>query len=282
MALPDFVIIGAMKCGTSTLAAQLGAQPGVFMTTPKEPQFFSDDEVHARGLDWYASLFDGAGDRLKGEASTHYTKLPTYPHTVARMKRALPAPRLVYMVRDPLARAVSQYIHEWSEGRMSGDPARMFLRHPHLVDYGRYAMQIAPFVDAFGAEAICLTSLERLTGQPSAELARIGAHIGLRDRAVWHEDIAPQNVSTQRVRKFPLHDLLVTNPVATRLRRALVPASVRARIRQARSLGTRPELPDALVEDLRGIYAEDLGALAGLFPGVELGFEDAYRSVRAT
>jgi hypothetical protein len=57
---------------------------------------------------------------------------------------------------------------------------------------------------------------------------------------------------------------------------------VRARIRQARSLGTRPELPDALVEDLRGIYAEDLGALAGLFPGVELGFEDAYRSVRAT
>ena len=84
--LPDFLIIGAMKSGTSTLQAQLAVQPGLFMTTPKEPNFFSDDDIYAKGIDWYRSLFDAAaaGD-LKGEASTHYTKLPDYPDTVTRL-----------------------------------------------------------------------------------------------------------------------------------------------------------------------------------------------------
>ena len=78
MGLPDFLIIGAMKCGTSTLQAQLARQPGVFMSTPKEPNYFSDDEVHAQGQARYEGLFSGAAEGdLTGEASTHYTKLPT-------------------------------------------------------------------------------------------------------------------------------------------------------------------------------------------------------------
>ena len=118
MTLPDFIIIGAMKCGTSTLQAQLAAQPGVFMTTPKEPNFFSDDDIFEKGMAWYSALFDGAapGD-LKGEASTHYTKLPNYPDTVSRLKQAYDEagadyPKLVYMIRNPLERAISHYMHE--------------------------------------------------------------------------------------------------------------------------------------------------------------------------
>ena len=104
-----------MKCGTSTLQAQLAAQPGIFMTTPKEPNYFSDDPVYARGAAWYRGLFDGAapGD-LTGEASTHYTKLPTYPETLARMTAVVPAARLIYILRDPVERAVSHYLHERS------------------------------------------------------------------------------------------------------------------------------------------------------------------------
>jgi hypothetical protein len=60
MGLPDFLIVGAMKSGTTTLAAQIGAQKGLFITTPKEPNFFSDDPVYAQGLDWYRSLFEPA------------------------------------------------------------------------------------------------------------------------------------------------------------------------------------------------------------------------------
>ncbi len=142
---PDFIIIGAMKCGTSTLAAQLAAQPGVFMTTPKEPNFFSDDDVFARGPDWYASLFaDAAPGDLKGEASTHYTKLPDYPDCAARLHAALPQARLIYLTRDPVERLISHYIHEWTMRSIDCDVEEAIARHPELISYGRYEDQLAP------------------------------------------------------------------------------------------------------------------------------------------
>ena len=154
MPLPDFIIIGAMKCATSTLAAQLGLQDGVFITTPKEPNFFSDDPVHDRGLGWYSSLFDAAasGD-LKGEASTHYTKLATHPDAAARMAAVLENPRLVYLIRDPVARLVSHYMHEWSMGMIRGPLDAALDHHPELVDYGLYARQTRPLRDAFRGRA---------------------------------------------------------------------------------------------------------------------------------
>ncbi len=266
-AVPDFLIIGAMKCGTSTLQAQLAVQRSIFMTTPKEPNFFSDDDIFAQGQDWYGALFAGAapGD-LKGEASTHYTKLPTHPDTVARLSAAVPAPRLIYVIRDPVARAVSHYIHEWSEGRMGRDPVAAFDQHRELVDYGRYAMQLAPYIAAFGAAAILLTSLEQLRADPDGELARIGAHIGAQHPLIWDHNQQAQNVSAERVRRLPLHGLLVDNPVATALRRTLVPKSIRERIRKTRTHGERPELPTTLRAELEAVFLEDRALMADIFP----------------
>ncbi len=58
---PDFIVIGAMKSATTTLHEQLARQPGLFMSRPKEPNFFSDNENYARGWGWYSSLFRAAG-----------------------------------------------------------------------------------------------------------------------------------------------------------------------------------------------------------------------------
>lgn len=267
MGKPDFIVIGAMKCGTSTLAKQLELQRGVFMTTPKEPNFFSDDAIFAQGPGWYAALFDGAapGD-LKGEASTHYTKLPTYPQTVARMQAALPALRLVYMIRNPMERAVSHYIHEWSEGRLGEDADAAFASSPEIVDYGRYGMQIAPFVEAYGRAAIHLTSLEQIKADPQGEFAAICAHLGMPEGALWIEDLPAQNVSAERIRKLPLHGLLVDNPVATALRRVLIPKALRSWVREGRTVRTRPEIPQALQVQMRGIFLEDRARLAAFFP----------------
>ena len=71
---PDFMIIGAMKSGTTTLYHYIGMHPGVFMCFPKEPMFFSRDEVYARGLDWYFSLFrEAREDQICGEANATLT-----------------------------------------------------------------------------------------------------------------------------------------------------------------------------------------------------------------
>src|SRR3974390_1289373 len=95
---PDFIVIGAMKSATTTLHEQLARQPGLYMSRPKEPNFFSDDRNYARGLESYHPCFEGCGEeQLVGESSTHYTKLPTHPHTVSRMVRALPHVKLIYV-----------------------------------------------------------------------------------------------------------------------------------------------------------------------------------------
>lgn len=265
--LPQFLIIGAMKCGTTTLQAQLAAQPGIFMTTPKEPNFFSDDAVFARGMDWYRGLFAGAapGD-LRGEASTHYTKRPTHPRTLDRLRPHCPDLRLICMIRNPVQRAVSHYIHEWSEGRMGADPAAEFDRHPEMVDYGRYGFQIAPWIDAYGADAVLLTSLEQLTADPQEELTRVARHIGL-EGALWQDDLGAQNVSAERVRRIPFENILIYNPVATALRRVLVPKGLRSAIRNARKIKARPQLPASLRARLERQFLEDRAELARLFPG---------------
>jgi len=267
MALPDFLIIGAMKCGTSTLQAQLTLQEGVFMTTPKEPNFFSDDDVYSRGIDWYEDLFADAGQgELKGEASTHYTKLPTYPHTLDRMLPVLPDVRLIYVIRDPLDRAISHYIHEWTEARMGDDAIAAFREHPELVQYGCYGMQIAPFVEAYGVDGLFLTSLEQLKSDPDREFSRIADFLGLSAGASWRNYLGPQNVSAERMRRLPMQGLLLDNSVAQFLRRSLVPKQVRTWVRESRTMRKRPSLPETLQDQLRVEFLRDREVLAGMFP----------------
>ena len=267
---PDFIIIGAMKCGTSTLHAQLAAQPGVFMADPKEPNFFSDDAVYARGVDWYRNLFAAAPKgAICGEASTHYTKRPTYPHTVDRMAAAC-TPRLIYLVRNPVARAISHHIHGWSLGDMPRNPVRAFTNHPELIDYGCYGMQIRPFVRAFGRERILLVSLERMQREPQAELSRVGAFLGLPKPPVWQQEHSRANVSAERIRRFPLYDLLVDHPLATRLRRALVPQNVRDHVKRRLQMRERPDLPADVLQRMEDVFAADFVALTNVFPDADL------------
>lgn len=265
--LPDFIVIGAMKCGTSTLAAQLAAQDGVFMTTPKEPNFFSNDEIYENGVEWYKALFETAPEKtLKGEASTHYTKLPTYPDTLARMQDVLPAPKLIYLIRNPMERAVSHFIHEWSEGRLGADLDTALSTSPEIRDYGCYGRQIIPFLDAYGKDRVLLSSLEQLKADPDTEFKRITAFLGVPGNAVWSHEMPRQNVSAERIRSNPVMDWMIQNPTAQALRRTLVPKSVRTRIRQKMTMQDRPEIPESLKAALWAAFLADRSVLAKHFP----------------
>ncbi len=281
MALPDFLIIGAMKCGTSTLQAQLADHSGIFMTTPKEPNFFSDDDIHARGTDWYEALFDAAapGD-LKGEASTHYTKLPTYPQCLERMAAVLEAPKLIYMIRNPVARAVSHYVHEWTMGTVSTDLDHALDVHPELISYGCYGQQIAPFAQRFGAERIRVFSLEDMRRDPQRILDQVGAFLGVSEPLFWHEDHARMNAGAERIRRLPLHGLIFDNPLATWARRTLVPQGLRDRIKAGRQMAEAPKFSADSIRRLEAVFAKDHARLRELFPDAG-GFVASYPFVQA-
>lgn len=248
---PDFVVIGAMKSATSTLHDQLAAQPGTYLSTPKEPNFFSDDEVFARGFGWYASLFAAApAGAVRGESSTHYTKRPVHPHALERMRAVLPDVRLIYVMRDPVARLRSQFVHEWTEGRCGDAIVEAVERLPELVDYSRYAMQLRPWLEAYGPERILPVFQERLRADPQAEFARVVRHLGLDPACRWQESLGDRNVGAARLRRSPLRDLVVGAPGLAWLRRTFVPQGLRDRIKRRWQMATPPEMPEALREDL--------------------------------
>ncbi|MFK7883224.1 MAG: sulfotransferase [Phycisphaerales bacterium] len=240
---PDFVIIGAMKCATSTLHDQLARQSGVFMSTPKEPNFFSDDEQWAQGLCWYGSLFETAQpDDLCGESSTHYTKLPAYPDTVSRLSAHVPDAKFIYIMRDPIDRLVSQYIHEWSMRNISVPIDEAVRTHHELLDYSKYSMQIRPWLERFGHAKVLPVFFERLTNRPDAEFDRICRFLGLDDTRSWYKEAEAKNVSSQRTQRSPFRDLVLSIPALKTLRRTLLPESVRERIKSRWRMEQRPEL----------------------------------------
>ncbi len=277
--LPDFVVIGAMKSATTTLHEQLARQPGLFMSRPKEPNFFSDDEVYARGLGWYTAIFRDAKDhQLRGESSTHYTKLPTYTSTALRMVSVLPRARLVYVMRHPIDRLASHYLHELTVGRIKVGLEQAVVEHPELVDYGRYSMQLAPYFDTFGPEAVHLVFFDRLIAQPDHELASIGRFLGVSEPLVWDHSLKPRNVGRERLRDSPLRNVLVQAPVLGTLRRALVPAALSERVKSYWRIGVDPpQIPPDLETRLHEVFDVDLARL-GSWLGIPLDCE-SFRSV---
>ncbi|MDH4234623.1 MAG: sulfotransferase [Gallionella sp.] len=268
--LPDFVIIGAMKSATSSLYQQLVQQQGIFMCTPKEPNFFSDADQYTKGMAWYAGLFANAPESsLLGEASTHYTKLPTHPKAVERLKKHLPNARFVYVMRHPVDRLVSHYMHEWSTGVYHCGIDKAIIKYPELISYGCYAMQLKPYFEAFGRDAVMPVFFDHLVREPQAELERVCRFIGYQGQPVWREDMKPDNVSSERIRKFPFYELLVKSALATWLRRNFIPQSLRDSVKSKLSMRNRPVLGAEDRARLEAEFDRDLAQL-GKWLGVGL------------
>jgi hypothetical protein len=281
---PDFIVIGAMKCATTTLHAQLARQPGLFMSRIKEPNYFSDDEVFARGPAWYESLFREAGERdCCGEASTHYSKRPTYPRTVDRLARARPHVKLIYVMRHPIDRLVSHYVHECTVGRIAPGTglAEAIEGLPELVDYGRYAMQLRPYREAFGAVRILPVFFRGLALRPQEELERIGRFLGVAGPLRWDETVGPLNVGSERLRRSLVREMLVRAPLVTTIRRRLVPrAGAEALKALWRARLAPPPVPHALKARLAEVFDDDLAQL-GTWLGIALNC-DNFREVTAS
>ncbi len=280
---PDFIVIGAMKSATTTLHEQLARQPGLFMSRPKEPNFFSDDEIYARGIAWYRSLFPLAGEgAIRGESSTHYTKLPTYPRTVERMTRALPRLKIVYVMRQPIERLVSHYVHLRSLEAIPEGVERAIDTAPELVEYGLYSMQLQPYLDAYGPENVLPVFFGRLVLRPQEELERICRFVGNRDRAHWDTELRPQNVGRERLRKSALRDLLVQTPQLTAIRRRLAPKLLTEQVKAHwRIKGVRTELMPEVRQRLCDRFDPDLERLGSLL-GVDLNCANFSTTTEAT
>ncbi len=182
MALPTFVVIGAMKAGTVSLRHYLDEHPDVFLGrggTLGEPNYFVAEYNWPRGRAWYESLFDGAGQAgAIGECSPCYTMAPAFPGVPERMARVIPEARLVYVVREPVARMQSMYMHQVSAGRERRRAEEALLDDRYLGP-SRYGLQLAGFLDHFDASQVLVIASEVLRGNPREALNAVFSHLAV-------------------------------------------------------------------------------------------------------
>lgn len=180
--LPDFLVVGAMKSGTTTLYRDLRRHPGIFMPEDKEPESLRSDAVLSpEGRRRYAALFRRAKpDQLVGEASTAYTKLPDVTGVPQRARQLLgTALRIVYMVRDPVDRAVSQHKHDHAWGVVDVCFDDAIERDPRYAAYSCYGTQMAAWLEHFPREQIHIVHFERYVSQRATVTAEVFRFLGV-------------------------------------------------------------------------------------------------------
>ncbi len=246
--MPDFLVIGAQKSGTSSLCDVLGRHPQIFMTDPKEPYFFSHPEVWARGLEWYRDLFAGAGAaRAAGEGSTTYTQHHLHPDAPARVIEHLPDARLIFIARDPLERMRSHWMHLRSRAGRESRPFTEAVRsRPEYVDNSRYDHQLSFYRDHYGPDRLLVLLFEDYRRAPDATVRRCLEFIGADPDVVPAPRESARHASDRGRVDTPATAVLRRIPGFERLR-DLAPGGLRSVLRQAlkQPIGERPEFDRA-------------------------------------
>ena len=196
-ALPNLVVIGAQKCGTSGLHYHLGLHPEIAMSKPKELNFFIEERNWPRGTDWYRGHFDPRA-RIRGESSPNYTAYPHHLGVPERMHSVLPDAKLIYVVRDPLLRIASHWVHNYAKRREKGD-LRATLAHPNTsyILRSQYHMQLQQFLQHYPREQILVFQQSDFRRERMESLRQVFEFVGV-DPDFTHPSFERERHATAR------------------------------------------------------------------------------------
>jgi hypothetical protein len=178
-ALPNLITIGAQKCGTTSLHYYLDQHPDISMSRKKELDFFLPDGPSSKGVAWYAAQFDPAAS-VRGESSPSYTNYPRTAGVPERIHSLVPDVNLIYLVRDPIERIVSQYLHNCSTGmeRRTIEDA-MEAADGTYVARSKYFMQLEQYLAFFPSSSILVLAQEDLLHDRLATMQEVFAFLGV-------------------------------------------------------------------------------------------------------
>lgn len=259
--LPNFLIIGAQKSGTSSLWQYLRRHPQIFMTLRPEPAYFSGHNL-SRGLEWYQKQFRGSATYpARGECTPGYTMYPTFPDVPRRIASLIPDVKLIYVVRHPVDRMRSHYHHRFVAGMERAPIDRALRDEPQYVNTSRYSFQIEQYMCYFRPDHLLVVVSEALRTDRRRALRQIFRFLGVDDEW-WSPELEHEsNVSDARRLRRPFVDKVMSYDVALRIAEH-IPSGVKESIR---TVSHRPpptpelsmseelerELEDRLREDVR-------------------------------
>lgn len=180
--LPNLIVIGAVKCGTSSLHYYLNLHPDIMMSRIKELYFFVDTHNWNRGIDWYKSHFKGDA-KIFGESSPGYTVFPGINGVPKKMYSVIPEAKLIYIVRDPIERIKSAYIHRLASGkedRSINDALRNFDNNSYIYT-SMYYFQLEQFFSFYNQNSIFILTLEELIINTAKSMSQIFKFLNIDD-----------------------------------------------------------------------------------------------------
>jgi len=180
--LPNFIYIGTNKAGSTWLYDVLAHHPDVYMAPSKGLYFFS--KHYERGLDWYRSYFEGAGEeKIVGEISHAYMYSNDAWKRIAEMD---PAIRLMVCLREPVDRAFADYLDGVKNGFIHGDFETELEGEPPFLQRSHYTRYLAPYIAQFGRDSIHVGVFDELSADPNAYAKKIFAFLGIEELELSH------------------------------------------------------------------------------------------------
>jgi hypothetical protein len=262
---PNFLIIGAMRAGTTSATGYLRQHPEVFIPEQKEIHYFNREANFERGPEWYGQFFRQAGQaRAVGEATPGYLYAREAP---ARMAQVVPDARLIAILRDPVDRAYSHYWHDRHRGRVSvpfeeavarerervGSPGSATVTQGSYLDRGFYLPQLERVCAHFDRSALLVLLFEDLVRDPGPAYASMCRHLGI-DHRFEPPDLGRNLNLPGPPRSVRLHRYL-------RARRRTLPGRVAARLNAGKA-APYPPMDPAQRFDLVAHYVAQNRALA--------------------
>lgn len=201
--LPNFVIIGGMKCGSTALWKYMLQRPEIYLP-PKQKnlEFFDGRGNWQRGLSWYESFYTEAGNNYAaiGEVSTEYTKFPQAKDVAANMASMLPNARLIYLVRNPIERTISHYLHmvgAAKESRSFEEATRDLKGNPY-IDYSMYYFQLEQFLPYYPVDRVLIVLSQELRSDRNTTLNKIYQFLNVKIKADVADEIRANQYSERR------------------------------------------------------------------------------------
>jgi len=268
-ALPNLIIIGGLKCGTTSIHHYLGLHPEIQMSKPKELNFFVEQLNWDLGLDWYRGRFDSRF-AVRGESSPHYTNLPRFSGVAERIREHIPDARLIYMVRDPISRILSHWRHAVGAGYETRPMDEVLSRDDQsYVHRSLYWMQLQPYIELFDREQITIITQEELQSDREGTMRKAFRFAGVDEDFTSEQfDREWEKSTAKESDKYQFMERLIKLPGFRSLDRNFdrLPESMRWMVEKVvhdpdAPSAPKPVLPDEIREHLLGLFGEDVAAL---------------------
>jgi hypothetical protein len=262
----DFMIIGAQKCGTTNLAAQLAAHPNICFCQIKEPGYFHQTTEWQAGLAEYHQLFAPEDGQICGEASTMYTFLPEWQDTHVRLAEYNPSLKLIYIMRQPVERIISHYAHESVRGYVNLPPEETVFDQASYINRSCYGMQIRPYLERFPRQQILLLTFEEYVANQQKTLDQITGFLEIPRQAI--DDKEPtrrhSSVGTWYLKNDTVRKIVHTHGFQSV--RNYIPASIRKPIRRhfSNRLQEKPYFSPALKQEIWRLIEDDISVVEDL------------------